>query len=153
MTIMMVITKQSYSMVRPIGDILICAMTRFGCQTLQKHKNSYLFPFYPRTPIAYRLTLSDYCVIIAVQNDHDMRTLEENYELLEKLVDEEMIYLAPEYDFGRVCRLLGAPRAEMDSLLECELGLDGDALFASLRASLPGRLERKYGLKCFFQEV
>ena len=88
-----------------------------------------------------------------MQNDNDMRTLEENYELLEKLVDEEMIYLAPEYDFGRVCRLLGAPRAEMDALLERELGLDGAALFASLRAALPGRLERKYGLKCFFQEV
>ena len=97
--------------------------------------------------------MSDNCVIIALQKDNYMRTLGENYELLEKLVDEEMIYLAPEYDFGRVCRLLGAPRAEMDSLLECELGLDGDALFASLRASLPGRLERKYGLKCFFQEV
>ena len=82
-----------------------------------------------------------------------MRTLEENYELLEKLVDDEMIYLAPEYDFGRVCRLLGAPRAEMDALLERELGLDGAALFASLRAALPERLERKYGLKCFFQEV
>ena len=81
-----------------------------------------------------------------------MRTLDENYALLERLVDEEMIYLAPEFDFGRVCRLLGARRAEMDALLEHELGLDGAGLFASLRAALPGHLERKYGLKCFFQD-
>ena len=81
-----------------------------------------------------------------------MRTLEENYAVFERLVDEEMIYLAPDYGFGRVCRMLGVARAEMDALLERELGLEGDALFASLRAALPERLERKYGLKCFFQE-
>ena len=81
-----------------------------------------------------------------------MRTLEENYAVFERLVDEEMIYLTPDYGFGRVCRMLGVARAEMDALLERELGLDGDALFASLRAALPERLERKYGLNCFFQE-
>ena len=41
---------------------------------------------------------------------------------------------------------------DKDALLMQELGLDGDALFASLRAALPERLERKYGLNCFFQE-
>ena len=87
-----------------------------------------------------------------MQNDIDMRTLDENYALLERLVNEERIYLDPTYDFGRVCRLLGVPRAGMDALLERELGLDGASLFASLRAALPERLERKYGLKCFFQE-
>lgn len=81
-----------------------------------------------------------------------MRTLDENYAVFERLVDEEMIFLAPDYGFGRVCGLLGVPRAEMDALLERELGLGGDALFASLRAAFPERLERKYGLKCFFQE-
>ena len=110
------------------------------------------FFFLPHVPGICRLPLSAKYVIIAVQNDNDMRTLDENYALLERLVDEEMIYLAPEFDFGRVCRLLGARRAEMDALLERELGLDGAGLFASMRAALPGRLERKYGLKCFFQD-
>jgi hypothetical protein len=81
-----------------------------------------------------------------------MRTLDESYTLLEKLVDEEKVYLDPSYDFGRVCRLMGVRRTEMDALLVRELGLDGASLFASLRAALPERLERKYGLKCFFQE-
>lgn len=88
-----------------------------------------------------------------MQNDNGMRTLDENYALLERLVNEERVYLDPMYDFGRVCRLLGVRRPEMDALLERELGLDGASLFAELRAALPERLERKYGLKCFFQEV
>ena len=91
--------------------------------------------------------------IIALQNDKKMRTLEECYDVLEKLVNVERIFLDPDYPFERVCRLLGVPRAEMDALLWRELGLDGDSLFASLRAALPERLERKYGLKCFFQEL
>ncbi len=90
--------------------------------------------------------------IIALQNDTEMRTVEECYEVLEQLVNEEKIFLDPSYPFERVCRLLGVPRAGMDALLMQELGLDGDALFASLRAALPERLERKYGLNCFFQE-
>ena len=99
------------------------------------------------------MTLSDDCAIIALLNDNDMRTLEENYALLEQLVNEEKIYLDPDYPFERVCLMLGARRSEMDSLLLRELGIDGAALFATLRAALPERLERKYGLKCFFQEL
>ena len=82
-----------------------------------------------------------------------MRTVEESYAVLGRLVDEERIYLDPDYPFGRVCRLLGVRREEMDALLLRELGVDGDSLFASLRAALPERLERIYGLKCFFQEL
>ena len=82
-----------------------------------------------------------------------MRTLEENYELLGQLVDVEKIYLDPSVPFERVCRMLGAPRADMDALLERELGLGGQELFVALRTALPERLERKYGLKCFFQDV
>ena len=82
-----------------------------------------------------------------------MKTMYESYAVLEQLVNEERIYLDPAFSFGRVCRMLGVPRAGMDALLETELGMDGDSLFASLRAALPGRLERKYGLKCFFQDL
>ncbi len=90
---------------------------------------------------------------IALRNPTYMRTLEENYALLERLVNDENIYLDPSFSFDRVCRLLGVKRRDMDSLLRRELGVDGDALFKSLRAALPERLERKYGLKCFFQEL
>ena len=82
-----------------------------------------------------------------------MRTREENYALLDRLVNDERIYLDPSFPFERVCRLLGTSRRDMDALLRRELGLDGDALFKSLRVALPERLERKYGLKCFFQEL
>ncbi len=90
---------------------------------------------------------------IALRNPTYMRTLEENYALLERLVNDENIYLDPSFPFDRVCRLLDVRRRDMDSLLRRELGVDGDALFKSLRAALPERLERKYGLKCFFQEL
>ena len=90
---------------------------------------------------------------IAVQNDTDMRTIEENYRLLEQLVDEENIFLDPAFSFGRVCRLLGAVREEMDAKLKAEVGLAGEELFSALRAGFPEHLERKYGLRCFFQEL
>jgi len=82
-----------------------------------------------------------------------MSTIDESYAVLEQLVNVEKIFLDPDYPFDRVCRLLGVPRAEMDALLMRELGVDGAALFASLRAALPERLERRYGLNCFFQEL
>ena len=90
---------------------------------------------------------------IALKNDTEMRTIEDNYALLERLVDEERIYLDPAFPFGRVCRLLGVRREEMDALLMAELGLGGEALFEALRAAFPERLERKYGLKVFFREL
>lgn len=90
---------------------------------------------------------------IAVQNDTDMRTIEENYRLLERLVDEENIFLDPEFSFGRVCRLLGARRGEMDGKLKAEIGLEGDEFFSALREGFPDHLERKYCLRCFFQEL
>ena len=96
---------------------------------------------------------SDKCLIIALKTLKHMRTLEENYDLLDRLVSDEKIYLDPSFPFERVCRLLGVRRRDMDALLQRELGLDGDTLFKSLRAALPERLERKYGLKCFFQEL
>ena len=82
-----------------------------------------------------------------------MITIEESYAVLEQLVNVEKIYLDPDYPFDRVCRILGVARAEMDALLMRELGVDGAALFASLRAALPERLERRYGLNSFFQEL
>ena len=82
-----------------------------------------------------------------------MSTIDESYAVLEQLVNVERIFLDPDYPFGRVCWLLGVPRAEMDALLMRELGIDGASLFASLRAALPERLERRYGLNCFFQEL
>ena len=82
-----------------------------------------------------------------------MRTMDDSLAVFDQLVNEEKIFLDPSFPFERVCRLLGVPRGEMDALLERELGIDGASLFASLRAALPERLERKYGLNCFFQEL
>ena len=82
-----------------------------------------------------------------------MIAIDKIYAVFEQLVNVERIFLDPEYPFERVCRMLGVPRAEMDALLLRELGTDGASLFASLRAALPERLERRYGLNCFFQEL
>ena len=65
-----------------------------------------------------------------------MRTLEENYDLLDRLVSDEKIYLDPSFPFERVCRLLGVRRRDMDALLQRELGLDGDTLFKSFEVFL-----------------
>lgn len=92
-------------------------------------------------------------LILQVQKDTVMRTIDENYVLLEQLVNEEKIYLDPAFPYVRVCRLLGVGTREMDAVLERELGLCGDELFAALRGGFAAGLERKYGIKCFFQEV
>lgn len=79
-----------------------------------------------------------------------MRTLEDSYDLLEKLVDEERIYMDPAVSFHRLCVWICAPEKDLDSLLRSELGVGGDELLALLREGVPGRLERKYGITCFF---
>ena len=124
-------------------------MHKKGCQNDKKIRIFVIPPSFPSLVLA----LSKELTTIACQKDRNMRTLEENYDLLEILVNEERIYLNPSFTFARVCRMLGVPRARMDALLMRELGTDGASLFASLRAALPERLGRKYGLKCFFQDL
>ena len=113
----------------------------------------FFFDVPPLQAMFHILKLMENVCSIALQNDTDMRTIEENYRLLERLVDEENIFLDPDFTFGRVCRLLGARRGEMDGRLKAEIGLEGEELFSALRAGFPGHLERKYGLRCFFQEL
>ena len=61
-----------------------------------------------------------------------MDTMDKAYGKLWKLIDKKEIYLET-LDFGDVCRRIGAPRKEMDSLLVEELGFCGDELLIALR--------------------
>lgn len=124
-------------------------MHKKGCPGDKKIRIFIIPPSFPSSGLAFSKELTT----IACQKDRNMRTLEENYDLLEILVNEERIYLDPSFTFARVCRMLEVSRARMDALLMRELGTDGASLFASLRAALPERLGRKYGLKCFFQDL
>lgn len=75
-----------------------------------------------------------------------MKTLEDCYSTLEKLLNEEQVFLNPSLSFKTICQWLGTCPEEMDRLLVSELGLGGDELLRSLRESFPGRLLRKYGI-------
>lgn len=75
-----------------------------------------------------------------------MRTLEENYDILEKLLDDEKVFMNPAVTFADICGWLGARKSDMDALVMRELGLCGDELLARFRLSVPDRLRRKYGL-------
>lgn len=88
-----------------------------------------------------------------VKIDKNMRTFEDSYELFGRLVADENIFLDPAFSFERTCRMVGVGRAEMDEVLQRELGLGGDELFGALRAGFRDRLRIKYALKCFFGEV
>lgn len=79
-----------------------------------------------------------------------MRTLEDSYDLLEKLLDEEKIYMDPTVSFHRICSWMDTPERDLDRMIRKELGLGGDELLMRLRASMSERLKRKYGITCFF---
>lgn len=52
-----------------------------------------------------------------------MRTLEENYDILEKLLDDEKVFMNPAVTFADICGWLGARKCDMDGLVMRELGL------------------------------
>lgn len=79
-----------------------------------------------------------------------MDTIEQAYNVMEKLMDLEKVYLNPRLTFGTVCRWLGVPARELNRMVERELGMDGDSLMARFRAAEPERLSRKYGIHCTF---
>jgi len=61
-----------------------------------------------------------------------MKTLEKAYSDLWHLVDKEEIYLKT-VDFDLVCKMINAPRKEMDDLLIEELGYSGEELLKTFR--------------------
>lgn len=75
-----------------------------------------------------------------------MEKIENSYCLLERLLNEEHLFLNPRVSFSMICTWLDADRKEMDGLLREELGIGGDELLRRLRCSVPERLERKYGI-------
>ena len=79
-----------------------------------------------------------------------MDNLNERYELLERLLDEEKIYLDRELTFSRLCAWLNVPVVVMDSLLMHELGVDGERLLELFRAGEAARLHELYGIEAFF---
>lgn len=88
--------------------------------------------------------------IFAEQKDKNMCASDEKYELLERLLNEEKVYLDRTLSFARICSWLGVRRKEMDDLLINELGMDGESILARLRRQEPNRLMSKYGINCFF---
>ncbi|MBP3794786.1 MAG: hypothetical protein ILA23_01935 [Bacteroidales bacterium] len=62
-----------------------------------------------------------------------MKTLDEQYLRLEKLLDEEKIYLVKEVSFADLCAAIGADRQAMDDHLQQELGMDGEELMRTFR--------------------
>ena len=75
-----------------------------------------------------------------------MKTFEEQYALLEQLLDEEKIYLVKGVSFADLCLALGADRQEMDAHIKQELGMDGEALMETFRQRDCERWEAQYGL-------
>ncbi len=79
-----------------------------------------------------------------------MDTIENAYNVMEKLMDVEKVYLNPHVSFRRVCRWLDVPAEELDRMVRGELGMGGEELFARFRVSESERLSRIYGIHCCF---
>ena len=75
-----------------------------------------------------------------------MKLIENSYSILIELLNDEHLFLNPRVSFSMICSWLDVSRREMDMHLHAELGLNGDELLRRLRASVPERLERKYGI-------
>lgn len=73
-------------------------------------------------------------------------TLPTSYDLFCRLLTEERLYIDPSFSFSAACRWIGADPAELDLLLEKELGYSGEALIGHFRAQLAARLRDVYGL-------
>jgi hypothetical protein len=76
-----------------------------------------------------------------------MYTLEENYSRLERLLNDEKIYLIPDLTFETLCSWLEVPPADLDNLTFQELGLTGQGLLDRYLKDWPGYFRKKYGIK------
>lgn len=79
-----------------------------------------------------------------------MDNFKERYELLERLLDDEKLYLDRELTFSRICEWLNVPVVIMDCILMHELGVDGEGLLEAFRAGEAARLRELYGIDVFF---
>ena len=75
-----------------------------------------------------------------------MKTLDEQYARLEKLLDEEKIYLVKGVSFADLCVALGTDRQAMDDHLRQELGMDGEELMRTFRQRDRERWEQRFGI-------
>lgn len=76
-----------------------------------------------------------------------METLENRFSIIERLLDEEHLFLNPNLSFAVLCRCVGVDEGAMERYLLSELGIGGEEMLSKLRGSMPERLERKYGIK------
>ncbi len=76
-----------------------------------------------------------------------MKTIDEQYARLEKLLDDEKIYLVRGVSFADLCVALGADRQAMDDHLQKELGMDGEALMQTFRQRDMERWEQRFGIR------
>ena len=76
-----------------------------------------------------------------------MKTIDEQYARLEKLLDDEKIYLVRGVSFADLCVALGADRQAMDNHLQKELGMDGEALMQTFRQRDMERWEQRFGIR------
>ena len=68
------------------------------------------------------------------------------YEQFCRLMTEESLYTDLSLTFATVCRWLEASEAELDRLIEQELGYSGEALMQHLRTQQAIRLRDTYGI-------
>lgn len=76
-----------------------------------------------------------------------MYTISGAYEIFERMLDVEKIYLIPYLDFDTICGWIGVNPSELDILLSDELGMTGDELLDFYRSYWKDYFFRKYKVK------
>ncbi|MCI1640392.1 MAG: hypothetical protein LKI42_03845 [Bacteroidales bacterium] len=76
-----------------------------------------------------------------------MYTISESYEVFERMLDVEKVYLIPYLDFNTICGWIGVCPAELDILLSDELGMSGEELLVFYRSHWKDCFFRKYKVK------
>lgn len=72
------------------------------------------------------------------------------YEHFCQLMSEERLYLNPSLSYETVCRWLAVEPAELDVILEREIGYSGKALMEHFREQAQAHLREHYGIDVCF---
>ena len=75
------------------------------------------------------------------KKNEDMKTTDARYAAFARLLEDGTLLRDKKVTFGRLCRMVGAPRIALGRLLRRELGCSGPALLAAYRRTTVRLLE------------
>lgn len=120
-------------------------------KSLQTYKNRYFFvPDFKKQQNRFKFGRFA-CFLITfisdLQSKDDKKMNKDMFQLFEKLMDEESIYIDRSLNFSGICKIIGADQAALDAYIREELGYSGEEVLETYRKQYRQKLLQKYGVK------